>query len=198
MQATSGCSSRATRSSPPMSRPACSRTSSVSSLGPDNIAAHFVDARVGTDVVLHMNEDLPAGPTANNHVMTAPILSLDTGGAAAARLPVGQDHAVPHRRWPSERPVWSTSTRSPGSSRSQPGYSDSTKSAWVLEGGGDADNPESLAGSGTSSWPDWEERMHAVLRLFEQNHTAPGALFDTLDVIELGEITWLDAAVVPQ
>ena len=52
------------------------------SLGPDNIAVRFVDARVGSDV-LDMDQDIPARPGVNNHVIAAPLLSMDTGGRTA-------------------------------------------------------------------------------------------------------------------
>jgi hypothetical protein len=69
---------------------------------------------------------------------------------------------------------------------------------WWDEGtGDDATDPESLHGSDASSWPDWEERMNYILRLFEQNHTNP-ALYRTGRIgVDLDDVTWLEPEARP-
>ena len=159
--------------------------------GPDNITVNWVDAEVAGEM-LDMNEDLPAGPTVNNHVISAPIVSMDPAGSGPEDFPADMAFSV------DDTPSNGVVDLEPiaGVELHRPEFSTSTTD-WIVDGGGDPANPDSLAGSGASSWPDWSERMHAILRLFEQNHTNP-KLFDTPADIELGEITWLDAAVVPQ
>ena len=79
--------------------------------GPDFIVANYVDAHVAGET-LDMNEDIPAGPTVNNHVISAPILSMDPVGLGPADFP-GRRTSLSARR---RATVWSTSSRSPGSS----------------------------------------------------------------------------------
>ncbi|MFV0308990.1 MAG: hypothetical protein ACK5OX_14735 [Desertimonas sp.] len=162
------------------------------SLGPDVITAHFVDAGVGGET-LDMNLDIPPGPTTNNLIIPQPILSLDTGDATAEQFSRGG--VVFATGGPADAGVVDLEPMS-GTELSRPEFSPSTE-VWILEGGGNAENPDSLAGSGASSWPDWEERMNAILRLFEQNHTSD-RLFDTSrNDIPMDDVGWLDPMVSP-
>jgi hypothetical protein len=160
--------------------------------GPDSITVRFVDAQVGGDV-LDMDRDIPARPGVNNHVIASPLLSMDTGSRGAGSYYGGQTQFRT-----GGTPTAGVVDLAPmeGVDSFRPGFSDST-SVWAAEGGGDPNDPESLAGSGASSWPDWNERMNAILRLFEQYHTDP-ELFDTEQIrVSLDNVDWLEPSARP-
>ena len=59
-------------------------------------------------------------------------------------------------------------------------------------------DPESLAGSNATSWPDWSERMNYILHLFEQNHTNP-ELYNTDRIdVDLDDVGWLEDGALPR
>jgi hypothetical protein len=160
--------------------------------GPDTIVVNFVDAHVAGET-LDMNEDVPAGPPQNNLVMDQPIVSLDPAGMSAEDFSGTTSFAV------GSAPADGVVDLDPiaGIELMRPDFSPSTTD-WIVDGGGDPSDPDSLEGSGASSWPDWSERMNSILRLFEQNHTNR-RLFDTGSIdASLTEIEWLDDAVIPR
>jgi hypothetical protein len=162
------------------------------SLGPDGIAVRFVDAQVG-ESVLDMDQDLPARPGVNNQIIPMPLLSLDPGGRSADSFS-------------SSANVFRTGSGSStgivdlepmdGIESFRPGFSPSM-TVWSQQGGGDPNDPDSLSGSGASSWPDWEERMNAISRLFEQYHTDPQLFFTDRIHVSLDNVGWLDPEARP-
>ena len=163
------------------------------SFGPDSIATRFVELEVG-DTRLRVTDDVPEGPTRNNLIIPAPILSLDTGGMDAAGF-VGDQTRFQVGGEPAEGVVNVPDIR--GHEAFQPDFSGSTRVWWDEGTGDDATDPESLHGSDASSWPDWEERMNYILRLFEQNHTNP-ALYRTGRIgVDLDDVTWLEPEARP-
>ncbi|MGH9185552.1 MAG: hypothetical protein ACRD0U_07040, partial [Acidimicrobiales bacterium] len=126
------------------------------SVGPDNIVVRYIDLQVGNQV-LAVDHDVPAGPTANNFIVSGPLLSLDTGGLGPGNF-VGDQTRFAVGAGSATTGVVDLAPMA-GIESFRPEFSDST-AVWYDEGGGDATDPESLAGSGASSWPDWEERMN--------------------------------------
>ena len=157
--------------------------------GPDFIATRYVDAHVAGET-LEITENMPAGPTVNNHVISAPILSFDPVGLGPPTSPERRTrcrHDVDRRRG------------GPGADRRD----ELTARLLELDPGGSwtaAAIPPTLTASGTdaSSWTDWAERMNYIPRLFEQNHTNI-RLFDTDNIdFTLEEIVRLDDAATPR
>jgi hypothetical protein len=143
------------------------------SFGPDDIAVRFIDVQIG-GTVLEVDHDVPAGPTANNHIIPEPLLSFDTGSRTADSF-VGDTT----RFLTSDGSTAGLVDLAPmvGIESFRPGFSPST-TVWFEDGAGDATDPDGSAGSGASSWPDWEERMNFLLKMFEQYHTDP-SVFET-------------------
>lgn len=162
------------------------------SFGPDGIATNFVELQVGSER-LSVKDDVPQWTGANNHIIPATLLSLDTGPLTAesyvgdrTRFAVGGERT--------DGVVDLADIR--GIEAFQPDYSTSTRDWWE-NGTGDDRQPDSLRGSGASSWPDWNERMNYILHLFEQNHTNP-ELYNT-DRIAVGfeNVEWLSPDARP-
>lgn len=161
--------------------------------GPDSIATRFVELEVG-DTRLRVTDDVPEGPTRNNLIIPTALLSLDTGGLDAADF-VGDQTRFQVGGGAAEGVVNVADIR--GHEAFQPDFSGSTRVWWEEGTGDDATDPESLHGSDASSWPDWEERMNYILRLFEQNHTNP-ALYRTGRIgVDLDDVSWLDPEARP-
>jgi hypothetical protein len=139
------------------------------STGPDGLVTRYIQLEVGGRTI-DVQEDLPwvAGP--GNLVAPLPILTLDPDRLGAADLSGG---AV---RVGAPRPGTVDLVPLAGVERLQEGFPTSLVEWWA-EGTGAGDGPDGLAGSGASSWPDPDERMWAIVRLFEQFHTEP-ALWD--------------------
>jgi hypothetical protein len=161
--------------------------------GPDGFTVRYVDAQVGRDV-LDMDQDIPARAGVNNLIFDAPLLSMDTGGRTADSY-IGGQTILRTGDGSSSSGVVDLEPLE-GIESFRPGFSPST-TLWFDEGAGDVTDPEGLRGSGASSWPDWEERMYAILRLFEQYHTDP-ELFNTGRIeVSLDEVGWLDEGARP-
>jgi hypothetical protein len=137
------------------------------SFGPDEIATRFVQLQVG-DQRLSVTDNVPSGPTTNNLIMPAPLLSFDTGDLTATSF-VGDEH---HFQIGGDY-VPGVVDMDPirGHEAFQPGFSGSTQVWWDNGTGDDAHDPDSLQDSDASSWTNWNERMNYILHLFEQNHT---------------------------
>ncbi|MGH9116605.1 MAG: hypothetical protein ACRD0A_01615, partial [Acidimicrobiales bacterium] len=161
--------------------------------GPDGFVVRYIDLRVG-ELMIHVDQDIPARPGSNNHIVPIDLLSMDTGVRSADSF-VGDHTGFVTGAGSSSVGVVDLAPMA-GIESFQPGFSPST-TVWFEEGGGDSTDPESLKGSGASSWPDWEERMYTILRLFEQYHTEP-SLFDTSPIgASLVNVDWLDDQARP-
>ena len=58
----------------------------------------------------------------------------------------------------------------------------------------DVDPDQTLEGTAAGSWPDYNDRMWYLNRLFEQLHTDP-SLYDTSEVRSGLDLSWLDPEV---
>ncbi len=164
------------------------------SFGPDSIATRFVELQVG-NTRLAVTDDVPPGPSTNNHIIDSPLLSFDTGGRTAESY-VGDVNRFRIGGDPSGGVVDMGEIR--GHEAFQPDFSGSTADWWRDGTGGGQGDPESLAGSNATSWPDWSERMNYILHLFEQNHTNP-ELFNTDRIdVDLDDVTWLEDGALPR
>lgn len=164
------------------------------SLGPDSIAVEFFPPIQVGGSELPVSDDIPERNTLNNLVAAGSLLSLDTGGRTPTNYSTGTVRFAPPGA-PRTSPAVDLQPLG-GIETFRPDFSPST-TVWFEQGGGDPADPESLTGSGASSWPDWEERMYTILRMFEQFHTDP-SLFDTTTITDsfLHE-DWLDPEARP-
>jgi hypothetical protein len=164
------------------------------SFGPDSIATRFVELQVG-NTRLAVTDDVPPGPTTNNLIIPQDLLSFDTGDRTAASY-VGDDNRFQIGGENVDGVVNMGEIR--GHEAFQPDFSGSTTDWWRDGTGGGQGDPESLAGSNATSWPDWSERMNYILHLFEQNHTNP-ELYNTDRIdVDLDDVGWLEDGALPR
>ena len=169
------------------------------SLGPDGEATKYIDVQMG-DHLIEVNEDIDSMANESNLVDDVPILGLDPVGLGNEDL---SGNGV---------------TFGPGGVNLEDisGWGDTfdvSTAQWFEEGGGTTeriwvgtlppipvdvavtvDPDQSLEGTGADSWPDYEDRMWNLTRLFEQLHTDP-SLYDTSEVRGSLDLNWLDTEV---
>ncbi len=168
--------------------------------GPDSVATEFIDVQMGEHLI-EVNHDLD--PMANRHnlVDDVPILGLDPADLDHAdlsgngiRYGTGDSPSTVDLAdisgWGDELDV---STREWFDEKGQ-----GTTYVQTYSRGGPVAVPEaidpdhSLEGTGADSWPDYEDRMWNLTRLFEQLHTDP-SLYATGDLRGGLDLDWLPA-----
>ncbi|MGH9379437.1 MAG: hypothetical protein ACRD2Z_02305 [Thermoanaerobaculia bacterium] len=172
--------------------------------GPDTLATEFIDVQMGR-FKIEVNHDLDPMANDANLVDEAPILSLDPILLGDSDL---SGNGVTFR-------TGSTSTTGvvdlPAISGWEGDFELSTQEWWRQEGQGteyiytgpysppaalpvEIDPDVSFDGSGADSWPDYEDRMWTIHRLFEQLHTER-SLYETDPMIGNLELNWLDDSI---
>jgi hypothetical protein len=161
----------------------------------DSLVTRYIQLEVAGRTI-DVQEDLDASATGANLIAARPILSFDTVDATARGYGMPGLPAIG------------------GVEEGEPGFPTSL-AHWYHEGGrfgdvcevdertyavdcGFVDDPDSLAGTGASSWMDPNERMWAIARMFEQLHVDP-VLYETERIgAPLSEIDWLDDEARPR
>lgn len=143
------------------------------SLGPDGIATEFIELQIG-DRIIAVKDDLPALDTPNNLVQSRSLLDLDPGGRspydlapqALAGVTLADISGVGDSD--DDFPLSLAAMAEGGGGTTEPVYVAGSPFPAQFP----VDNiPDSLAGTGASSWTDRDERMWSIIKLFEQTHT---------------------------
>lgn len=174
--------------------------------GPDTIATEFIDVQMGAHMI-EVNHDLPEVANEHNLVDDAPILSLDTGDATDGDFDgngvtfrtggidtEGAIDLAPIGGWSDEFDTSTTTwweTRGHGTEWT-PTYSPHGPGAVPVPV--EIDPDQTLEGTAAGSWPDYNDRMWSIHRMFEQMHTDP-SLYDTAALRDGLDLDWLDPDV---
>ncbi|HEY3141447.1 MAG TPA: hypothetical protein VGJ86_09965 [Acidimicrobiales bacterium] len=177
------------------------------STGPDELTVRYIDVHLGAGR-FDVDRDLQATHLPNNHIVDLNILDLDPGGKTpvnymagvpgATSFAVGDGNHAGVIDMPSISGIESFDHDFPTSTHQW--AQDGGEVTRVVPAGRSAyvqtihPDPDSMLGTGATSWPDRSERMWYILKLFEQHHT-DRELYRTADMnMNLDDIDWLEEA----
>ncbi|MGH8908064.1 MAG: hypothetical protein ACRD0K_16500 [Egibacteraceae bacterium] len=170
-------------------------------LVPDEWEAAWVDLQIG-EHRLDLDRDIPALAGANNQIAGMKLLDLDVGG----KRPV--DFSQRGLMFAPDPGPGAPGAIRLGDISGIEGLSPSS-ATWHREGAETFEpviplllykkvlaDPDGLAGSGATAWTDYNERMWAILKLYEQTHTDP-TVFPGPKGLSFDDYGWLESGAQP-